>query len=113
MLGGVKRSQKRSNRAATESSRPGLDRARASLTSSRVPARQYSGTIHEARAPTVTGQFTSAVVKPLAAAASQSAGTLMSSAYQRQPSLFFSNGSQAWLDTTPWMEGSTPVAMLV
>ncbi len=100
-------------RACTAASRPGVDRAASSLSSSTVRARQYSGTSQETRAPTLTGQNTAAVGRPAASATSHRVGARMSCAYQYQPSALVCSGSSGALATMPWRPGSAPVTKVV
>src|SRR5262249_27266923 len=65
------------------------------------------------RAPTLAGHWMLAVVIPASRAASQSVGTLMSSAYQYQPPWFFPSGSNMVLPRMPCLAGDTPVIKVV
>ena len=65
------------------------------------------------RAPTVAGHWTLAVVQPARAAASQSVGTRISSAYQYQPLWFSRRGSKVRLPKIPCLAGETPVTRVV
>src|SRR5215510_6875553 len=64
-------------------------------------------------APTVTGQSTLAVTRPAFPAASQSVGTLTSSAYQYQPPMFLLYGSNGVFAVIPCLAGETPVTSVV
>src|SRR5215470_9279788 len=68
---------------------------------------------HVTRAPTLTGHWILAVVQPAAAAASQSVGERMSSAYQYQAVWPVRSGSKIVLARMPCFAGHTPVMSVV
>src|ERR1041384_2891413 len=79
-----------------------------SLRSSSFSARQYCAILKVMFAPTVAGQSTLVVVSPAFVAASQSVGTLMSSAYQYQPPRFLLNGLSGGCGVLPCPAGFPP-----